>query len=66
VINQRQYLVARYLTTLRSSGRLQFIERSSGGQELQRSRAAVGEGEVHWRDEFVSYVVAVTPVINEE
>jgi hypothetical protein len=41
-INWGQYWVAGYLTTLRSLRWLQFIERNSGGRELQWWRTTVG------------------------
>jgi hypothetical protein len=46
--------------------RLQFIELVGGDREFEGRRAAAGEGESYWRNEIVSYVVAVTPVINGE
>jgi hypothetical protein len=40
---------------LRSSWWLQFILGKSGGREFEQRRAAVGEGEEHWRSGWVSY-----------
>jgi hypothetical protein len=65
-INWGQYWVAGYLTTLRSLRWLQFIERNSGGRELQWWGAAVGGGGVYWRAWLVANPVASTPVINGE
>jgi hypothetical protein len=66
VINRGQYLVAGCVMTLRSSGRLQFIERNSGGAQFGREVLAAGEGEDYWRSGFVATTMAVIPAINEE
>jgi hypothetical protein len=66
VIDWEQYWVAGCAMTLRTWRRAQLIEPASGGQEFERRRAAVGGWRVHWRKEFVSYAVAVTPMINRE
>jgi hypothetical protein len=54
------------LTSLRSSGRGQFIARVSGGGEFDRAVLAVGAGEEAWRAEYVSHSVAVIPVSHGE
>jgi hypothetical protein len=42
-------MVAGQLTTLRRSGRGQFIVLAGGGREFRARRAAAGDGEEHWR-----------------
>jgi hypothetical protein len=66
VINRGQYLVAGCVMILRSSGRLQFIERNSGGAQFGHEVLATGEGEDYWRRGFVATTVAVIPSINGE
>jgi hypothetical protein len=66
VINRGQYLVAGCMMILRSSRRLQFIERNSGGAQFGHEVLATGEGEDYWRRGFVATTVAVIPAINGE
>jgi hypothetical protein len=58
--------VAGYFTALRSSRRGQFIRLVSGGREFGRDAPRSEKGEVHWRSEFVSDAMAITPAINGE
>jgi hypothetical protein len=48
--------------TLRSWGRAQFIGRVSGGDQFGRAVLAAGDEEEPERCEFVSTVVATSPV----
>jgi hypothetical protein len=43
---------------LRSSGRIQFIERNSGGAQFGREVLATGEWEDYWRSGFVATIAA--------
>jgi hypothetical protein len=58
--------VAGNFTALQSSRRGQFIRLVSGGREFGRDAPRSEKGEVHWRSEFVSDAVAITPAINGE
>jgi hypothetical protein len=58
VINRGQYLVAGCVMILRSSGRLQLIERNSGGAQFGREVLAAGEGEDYWCSGLMATIAA--------
>jgi hypothetical protein len=58
--------VSGFLTTLRSLWWLQFIDSGGGGDQFDRVVLAAGYEEEAWRGVYVSYGVAVTPVIDRQ
>ena len=52
--------------TLRSWWGAQFIGSDSGDGQFEQVVLAAGDEEEVWRGEYVSYGVAVTPVINRQ